>query len=74
MNKPLANKDVTYCTNIKCKQRKDCFRNLDNTSMIKMIIIGLVILQKNIVLKVMLKSVKNDFLGKKSKFIHNEKE
>lgn len=30
MDKPLANKDVTYCTNIKCKQRKDCFRNLDN--------------------------------------------
>lgn len=32
MNKPLANKDITYCTNTICKQRKDCFRNLDNYS------------------------------------------
>lgn len=30
MNKSIANKDITYCTNTTCKQRKDCFRNLDN--------------------------------------------
>lgn len=30
MDKPLANKDITYCTNTICRQRKDCFRNIDN--------------------------------------------
>jgi len=30
MEKRIANKDITYCSNINCKQRKDCFRNLDN--------------------------------------------
>lgn len=30
MDKPSANKDMTYCANTTCKQRKDCFRNLDN--------------------------------------------
>lgn len=30
MDLPLANKDVAYCSNVKCSQRKECFRNLDN--------------------------------------------
>lgn len=30
MDKPLANKDITYCSNKNCKQRKECFRNLDD--------------------------------------------
>lgn len=30
MEKQIANKDITYCSNIKCKQREKCFRNLDN--------------------------------------------
>ena len=30
MDKKVASKDVTYCTNKNCKSRKDCFRNLDN--------------------------------------------
>ncbi len=30
--KRIANKDITYCVNMKCKQRKKCFRNLDNYS------------------------------------------
>ena len=28
MGKPLACKDITYCSNENCKQRKDCFRNI----------------------------------------------
>lgn len=30
MDKKVANKDITYCSNTNCKQRKKCFRNLDN--------------------------------------------
>ena len=30
MEKRIANKDITYCANKSCKQRKKCFRNLDN--------------------------------------------
>lgn len=29
MEKRIANKDITYCANKNCKQKK-CFRNLDN--------------------------------------------